>query len=54
MDRGDLLFVRNFFFRAFMIGIALTVFYFIATYIFWGAAHFGTLRSSFRTKTLFS
>ena len=45
MEYEKIIFFRNFFFRAFIIGIAFGLFYFIATYVFWGtwaswATHF--------------
>jgi hypothetical protein len=35
MERDKLIFLRNFFFCAFIIGLVFTLFYFIATYAFW-------------------
>jgi hypothetical protein len=35
MDREKIIFLRNFFFRAFIIGIAFALFYFIVAYAFW-------------------
>lgn len=35
MEHDKIIFFRNFLFRAFIIGIALAVFYFIVTYAFW-------------------
>ncbi len=35
MDYEKIIFFRNFFFRAFVIGIAFALFYFVATYVFW-------------------
>ena len=45
MEYEKIIFFRNFFFRAFIIGLAVGLFYFIATYVFWGtwaswATHF--------------
>ena len=45
MEHHKIIFFRNFFFRAFIIGLAFAVFYFIATYMFWNtgvswATHF--------------
>lgn len=38
MDYEKIIFFRNFFFRAFIIGVAFALFYFLATYAFWGTA----------------
>jgi hypothetical protein len=35
MEREKIIFLRNFFFRAFIIGVAFALFYFIVTYAFW-------------------
>ena len=35
MEYGKIIFFRNFFFRAFVIGLAFALFYLIATYLFW-------------------
>ena len=35
MEYEKIIFFRNFFFRAFIIGLAFALFYFIATYVFW-------------------
>ena len=35
MEYGKIIFFRNFFFRAFVIGLAFALFYSIATYLFW-------------------
>ena len=42
MEYEKIIFFRNFFFRAFIIGVAFALFYFIATYVFWDtwATHF--------------
>jgi hypothetical protein len=38
MERDNIIFLRNFFFRAFIIGIVFALFYVIATYVFWDTA----------------
>ena len=38
MDYDKIIFFRNFFLRAFIIGVAFALFYFVATYIFWNTA----------------
>jgi hypothetical protein len=38
MERDNIIFLRNFFFRAFIIGIVFALFYVIATYAFWDTA----------------
>lgn len=38
MDRGKIIFLRNFFYTAFVIGILFVVFYFAATLLFWNTA----------------
>jgi len=38
MEYEKIIFLRNFFFRAFIIGLALALFYFIATFLFWNTA----------------
>jgi hypothetical protein len=38
MEYEKIIFFRNFFFRAFIIGVAFALFYFIATYVFWDTA----------------
>jgi hypothetical protein len=35
MEYERIIFFRNFFFRAFVIGLAFALFYLIATYLFW-------------------
>ncbi len=35
MEYEKIIFFRNFFFRAFIVGLAFALFYFIATYLFW-------------------
>ena len=35
MDYGKIIFFRNFFVRAFIIGVVFALFYFIVTYAFW-------------------
>ena len=35
MEREKIIFLRNFFFRAFLIGVALALFYFVVTVAFW-------------------
>ncbi len=35
MEHERIIFFRNFFFRAFIIGVLFAVFYFIVTYAFW-------------------
>jgi hypothetical protein len=35
MEREKVIFFRNFFFRAFIIGLAFALFYFVATFLFW-------------------
>ena len=35
MDYGKIIFFRNFFLRAFIIGVVFALFYFIVTYAFW-------------------
>jgi hypothetical protein len=35
MEREKIIFLRNFFFRAFIIGVAFALFYFIVAYAFW-------------------
>jgi hypothetical protein len=35
MDREKIIFFRNFFLRAFIIGVVFALFYFIVTYAFW-------------------
>ena len=35
MEREKIIFFRNFFFRAFVIGLAFALFYFVATFVFW-------------------
>ena len=35
MDHEKIIFFRNFFFRAFIIGVLFAIFYFIVTYAFW-------------------
>jgi hypothetical protein len=35
MEYEKIIFFRNFFFRAFVIGLAFSLFYLIATYLFW-------------------
>ena len=45
MDRDKIIFLRNFFYAAFVIGLLFTLFYFAATLLFWNtatswAAHF--------------
>jgi hypothetical protein len=38
MEYEKIVFFRNFFFRAFIIGVAFAIFYFIVTYAFWDTA----------------
>jgi hypothetical protein len=38
MEYEKIIFFRNFFFRAFIIGLAFALFYFIATTLFWNTA----------------
>jgi len=38
MEYDKIIFFRNFLFRAFLIGVAFALFYFIATYVFWDTA----------------
>ncbi len=45
MEYEKIIFFRNFFFRAFLIGVAFALFYFIATYVFLG--HGGLLGNAF-------
>jgi hypothetical protein len=45
MEYEKIIFFRNFFFRAFIVGLAFALFYFVATYLFWNtgeswATHF--------------
>ncbi len=45
MEYEKIIFFRNMFFRAFIVGLAFALFYFIATYLFWNtgvpwATHF--------------
>ena len=45
MEHEKIIFFRNFFLRAFIIGVAFALFYFIVTYVFWNtgvswATHF--------------
>ena len=45
MEYEKIIFFRNFFFRAFVIGVIFALFYFTVTYLFWGtwaswATHF--------------
>jgi hypothetical protein len=45
MDRDKIIFLRNFFYAAFVIGLIFALFYFAATILFWNtgaswAAHF--------------
>ena len=35
MEHEKIIFFRNFFFRAFIIGVLFAIFYFIVTYAFW-------------------
>jgi len=35
MEREKIIFLRNLFFRAFIIGVLVALFYFIVTYAFW-------------------
>jgi len=35
MEHGKIIFFRNFLFRAFLIGVAFALFYFILTFAFW-------------------
>jgi hypothetical protein len=35
MERDKIIFLRNLFFRAFVIGVGFALFYFILTYAFW-------------------
>ena len=35
MEHEKIIFFRNFFFRAFIIGVLFAIFYFIVTYTFW-------------------
>ena len=35
MDRDKIIFLRNFFFTAFVIGLIFALFYFVATLLFW-------------------
>ncbi len=35
MDRDKIIFFRNFFFTAFIIGLVFALFYFAATFLFW-------------------
>jgi hypothetical protein len=35
MERDKIIFYRNFFLRAFVIGVAFVLFYFVMTYAFW-------------------
>ena len=35
MERDKIIFFRNFFFRAFVIGVAFALFYHVVTYAFW-------------------
>jgi hypothetical protein len=35
MEYEKIIFFRNFFFRAFIVGLAFALFYFVATYLFW-------------------
>jgi len=35
MEREKIIFLRNFFFRAFIIGVAFALFYFVVTVAFW-------------------
>ena len=38
MERDKIIFLRNFFFCAFIIGVVFALFYVIATYAFWDTA----------------
>jgi len=38
MDRDKIVFLRNFFFAAFVIGLVFALFYFAATMLLWNAA----------------
>ena len=38
MERDKIIFLRNFFFCAFIIGLVFGLFYVVATYIFWDTA----------------
>ena len=38
MEHHKIIFFRNFFFRAFIIGVAFALFYFIATMLLWNTA----------------
>jgi hypothetical protein len=45
MEHDKIIFLRNVFFRAFIIGLAFALFYFVATFLFWNtgvswATHF--------------
>jgi len=42
MEREKIIFFRNFFFRAFVIGLAFALFYFVATFVFWDTGVFWT------------
>src|SRR5215212_8853967 len=35
MEYEKIIFFRNFFFRAFIVGLVFALFYFVATYLFW-------------------
>jgi hypothetical protein len=38
MDRDKIVFFRNFFYAAFVIGLIFALFYFVATLLFWNTA----------------
>ncbi len=38
MEYEKIIFLRNFFFRAFVIGVLFAIFYFVVTYTFWETA----------------
>jgi hypothetical protein len=40
MEYQTIIFFRNFFFRAFIIGLAFALFYFVATWLFWNTGVF--------------
>jgi hypothetical protein len=54
MESENILFARNFFLRAFIMGAAFALLYFIAAYVFWGAPAWDRLKFSFRQKSLLS
>ena len=50
MEIQKIIFVRNFLFRTFLIGLAFAIFYFIATIAFWNSSIISWIESKFKVS----